>query len=70
MPESTNKTHLRLLENWLPLAQEVNLLYGWDYDASALEELVITAADTLAQAHSSVEARVILWYYHKKIHKG
>lgn len=58
---------LRMLECWLPLAQEANLLYGWQYDYLSLENLVLRAAPALDRVYSALEARVILWHYHKRI---
>jgi response regulator of citrate/malate metabolism len=55
---------LRLLENWLPLAQETNLVHGWRYTPHELEALIIRAAPSLSQARTALEARVILWHYH------
>jgi hypothetical protein len=57
----------RLLEGWLPLAQEANLLYGWALDAPALEALVLLAAPALRHARSPFEARAMLWgSYHEQ----
>ena len=55
---------LRLLECWLPLAQEINERHGWRYDAGSLETLVLEAAPALAHAASASEAHGILWCYH------
>jgi hypothetical protein len=57
-------TQLRLVENWLPFAQDANMQYIWGYDAPSLERLVLKAAPALSQARSWAEARVILWHYH------
>jgi hypothetical protein len=57
---------LLLLENWLPLAQELNMFHEWDCDAETLEALILRAAPSLAQSHTMFEARVILWHYHVK----
>jgi hypothetical protein len=57
---------LLLLESWLPLAQELNMFYEWDCDAQTLEALILHAAPALAQSHTALEARVILWHYHVK----
>ncbi|HJZ50525.1 MAG TPA: hypothetical protein VKE41_25310 [Roseiflexaceae bacterium] len=53
----------RLLECWLPLAQELNERYGWGHDARTLEALLLAAAPALRQVHSAVEAHAILWYH-------
>ncbi len=57
---------LRILESWLPLAQEANLLYGWQYDYASLENLVLRAAPALDRVCSALDARVILWHYHRR----
>jgi hypothetical protein len=51
----------RLLEGWLPLAQEANTRYGWALDGPALEALVLRAAQPLGRARSAFEAYAILW---------
>ncbi|NNJ11952.1 hypothetical protein EKD04_016585 [Chloroflexales bacterium ZM16-3] len=58
----------RLLEGWLPLAQDANQRYGWQLNAPALEALVLAAAPTLLHASSALAARAILWraYYKGK----
>jgi hypothetical protein len=55
---------LRLLECWLPLAQELNQRCGWGRDAAALEALILAAGPRLALAGSAPEAYGILWHYH------
>lgn len=55
---------LRLLECWLPLAQELNAAQGWGDDARALEALIHAAAPALGAAESSACARAILLVYH------
>jgi hypothetical protein len=62
---SDETTRLRLLECWLPLAQEANRLYGWGCDAPALERLIIRAAPQLNQAHNLLQARGILWHQYR-----
>jgi hypothetical protein len=51
----------RLLEGWLPLANEANRLYGWGLDSAALEALIVQAAPVLLRARSAMEARAMLW---------
>lgn len=51
----------RLLEGWLPLAQEASLRFGWGLEAAALEALILAAAPALRAARSALEARSILW---------
>lgn len=56
----------RLLEGWLPLAQDVNAQYGWSLDGPELEALILRAAPALQHAHSTLEARAMLWStYHQ-----
>jgi hypothetical protein len=55
---------LRLLECWLPLAQEINQHYSWSYAAAALEALIVSAAPALTLVTSAAEAHGILWYAH------
>lgn len=56
---------MRMIESWMPLAQEANVVYGWGYDAATLEHLLITATTDLRHARTAWEARAILWYiYH------
>jgi hypothetical protein len=55
---------VRLLECWLPLAQELNEALGWQHDARTLERLVLVAAPLLHDAPSAAAARAILVVYH------
>jgi hypothetical protein len=55
---------LRLLECWLPLAQQFNHDLGWGYAPFDLETLIIDAAPDLAHIDSAVTARAILWRQH------
>jgi hypothetical protein len=57
----------RLLEGWLPLAQESNAMYSWGLDAPALEALILAAAPILLDAQSALEAKALLWraYHHR-----
>lgn len=55
---------LRLLECWLPLAQELNQAQGWGDATPALEALIRAAAPVLAGAPSLDAARAILIVYH------
>lgn len=59
----------RLLEGWLPLAQEANQGYGWALDAAALEGLIISAAPALGLARSSFEAYAILWGVYSRLRR-
>lgn len=51
----------RLIEGWLPLAQDANQQYGWHLEGPALEALIIRAAPALVEARSAVAARAVLW---------
>ena len=62
--ELDHTTRQRLLECWLPLAQDLNQRYGWGHDARALEALLLAAAPVLSQTHTAAEAHAILWYHH------
>lgn len=55
---------LRLLECWLPLAQELNEAQGWGDDAQTLEALIRAATPALAGVPSLAAARAILMVYH------
>lgn len=58
---------LRLMEGWLPLAQETSQQYGWHLDSPALEALILAAAPALAEAQSALAARAVLWQiYHQQ----
>jgi hypothetical protein len=53
--------HLRLLECWLPLAQQVSDELGWGYTPADLEALILAAATDLVQTNSATTARAVLW---------
>lgn len=57
-------TRLRLLECWLPLAQQLNQDLGWGHDPPKLEALILAAAGDLAQTDSATTARAVLWRQH------
>jgi hypothetical protein len=59
---------LRLLEHWLPLAQEANEQHGWGLEASALEALILAAAPALGDAGTTLAARATLWACHRELH--
>lgn len=54
----------RLLECWLPLAQQVLQDLGAAYTPAELEALVLAAADALATTDSASTARAVLWSQH------
>ncbi|NTU78493.1 MAG: hypothetical protein HGA45_03680 [Chloroflexales bacterium] len=58
--------HQRLLEGWLPLAQEADERYGWGLTATALEGMILAAAPRLRGAQSALEARAILWFAYQR----
>ena len=55
---------LRLLECWLPLAQQLNQDLGWQRNPTDLEALIMAAASELAQTDSATTARAVLWRQH------
>jgi hypothetical protein len=57
---SYSGTRLRSLECWLPLAQEINRIEGWNCDAASLEVLILVALPSLFRACSAAEAHAIL----------
>jgi hypothetical protein len=59
---------LRLLECWIPLAQQFNQDLRWGYAPHDLETLIIAAAPDLAHTDSAVTARAILWRHHLRRH--
>lgn len=59
---------LRLIECWLPLAQDVSEAQGWGEGARALERLIAAAAPALATAVDTPSARAILVLYHTLLH--
>jgi hypothetical protein len=52
---------LRLLECWLPLAQQLNQDLGWGCDVRGIEELILLAAVELVLTDSAATARAVLW---------
>ena len=55
---------LRLLECWLPLAQQLNQDLGWQRSPTDLEALILAAAVNLTQTNSATTARTVLWHQH------
>lgn len=66
MTYSTNphSIPIRLVERWLPLAQELREDQGWSDDTAALVALIMRAALLLKGASSPPAARAILMAYH------
>lgn len=56
---------LQFIECWLPFVQDINALHHWGYSGPELETLILQAARDLSYVRSPLEARVILWHYHK-----
>ena len=54
----------RLLECWLPLAQQVMQDIGAIYTPEELEALILAAAAELAETDSATTARAVLWTQH------
>ena len=54
----------RLLECWLPLAQQVMQDLGATYAPTELEALILAAAAELAATNSATTARAVLWGHH------
>jgi hypothetical protein len=54
----------RLLECWLPLAQQVMRDLGVRYTPAELEALIEAAASDLAITDSATTARAVLWGQH------
>ena len=54
----------RLLECWLPLAQQVMRDLGATYTPAELEALILAAACDLAETDSATTARAVLWRQH------
>ena len=61
---SVSHDRLRLLECWLPLAQQLNQDLGWERNPTDLEALILAAAAELAQIDSATTARAVLWRQH------
>ncbi len=60
----TDRSRIRELECWLPLAQEVNLEQDWQCSGMELQGLIVRALPALDQACSAPEARAILQRVH------
>lgn len=56
----------RLLEGWLPLAEQTSRLYGWGLDPTALEALVLRAARGLSHSRTVLEAQYSLWFTYQQ----
>ncbi|KPV53314.1 hypothetical protein SE17_10330 [Kouleothrix aurantiaca] len=60
----------RLLECWLPLAQQVLADCGIRATPAQLEALVLAAASELTMADSASGARAVLWAQHRRNQKA
>lgn len=67
--QATGEYRIRLLENWLPLAQTENARYGWKLSADELEQLVWSALASLEQVVSLPSAQAVLWRHYKQLQK-
>jgi hypothetical protein len=63
-PSPEDAAMLRLLECWMPLAQELNQTEKWGDDSAALERLIRLAAPVLTAVDHVQSARAILMVYH------
>lgn len=54
----------RLLECWLPLAQQVMQDLGWSNTPAELEALILAAVPDLAGTDSATTARAVLWRHY------
>lgn len=54
----------RLLECWLPLAQQVIHNLGVSYTPAELEALILAVANDLVNVDSAASARAVLWRQH------
>ena len=63
-PSRDTLAQRRLLECWLPLAQQVMQDIGWNAAPAELETLILAAADDLAQVDSASTARAVLWRHY------
>ena len=63
-PQTDPAIRQRLLECWLPLAQQLNQDLGWERNPDDLEALIFAAAVELAQTDSATTARAVLWRQH------
>jgi hypothetical protein len=59
-----NTEQVRLLECWLPLAQELNHTFGWGASAESVAWLIQYAASALDTATNTEHARAILVLYY------
>lgn len=63
-PSPADAATLRLLECWMPLAQELNQTEQWGDNSAALERLILLAAPVLTAVDHVQTARAILMLYH------
>lgn len=67
--QANKDNRIRLLENWLPLAQTENACYEWKLNAAELEQLVWSALASLEQVASLLSAQAVLWRHHQQLQK-
>jgi primosomal replication protein N len=63
-------SQVRLLECWLPFAQNLNEYYAWGYQSCELERLILASKKRLVIAQSVRVARDILVQQHLLKSKG
>lgn len=56
---------IRILECWLPLAQEINNTEGWDCYPPTLEVLILVALPSLRDARSAAESGAVLRHVYR-----
>ena len=64
MASEDTVARLRLLECWLPLAQQLNQDLEWGRTSTELEALILAASADLARTDSATTARAVLWQQH------
>lgn len=65
-PNETAPARVRILECWLPLAQDLNEYYEWGHDTPTLEALIMAVWPALALTPTPLAARAVLWRYRRR----
>lgn len=68
--ETAAAARRRVVEGWLPLAQEANRAYAWNLPAPDLEALILAAAPALEYVCSSFAACAVLWAFAQRRSAG
>jgi hypothetical protein len=63
--KDSEDNRIRVLENWLQLAQTENMRHGWELDAAELERLIFSASSALDNVVSLLGAQAILWRHQR-----